>query len=92
MDDGPPVTCSDPHLFEAVTEWRRLDDWSSLETECKRSAAAYVAGPVDILSTRLSTRWLTRNNPNPEFRCFVASDTTLVGSVYQLGGAPLPTK
>lgn len=88
-----PIPCNSPHTFESVTAWQPVPDSPTLDAKCRSAAAGYVGDQVDVHGKPLLSRVAHAEIDGiPKYRCLVVSDQALTGSVYHLGGRPLPIK
>lgn len=90
-DGTETVSCSERHELEFVGQWQELPP-VDVDDVCKTAAVRYtgttLAGAQQVLESLVLRGEVVTGEQ--WFRCAVASDRTLDGSVRSIGGADLP--
>lgn len=82
-DEGPEVSCAEPHSIEFVGPWQPDDGRSSVNELCDAPARRYANRTFDSPAESLK---LVRLMGDGQYRCAIKSNQVLSQSVWQLGG------
>lgn len=82
-DEGPEVSCAEPHSIEFVGPWQPYDGRSSVNELCDAPARRYTNRTFDSPAEPLK---LVRLVGDGQYRCAIKSNQVLSESVWRLGG------
>lgn len=87
---GLEVSCSQPHVMEAVSGWITSDETNGARAvRCEELARNYVDRTFEGQEP-LQPRILQSADNNSSYRCAIKSPATLTESVWKVGGRQLP--